>query len=97
MWAPLYSSLSPSQISTLTEWLKKNLDNPYLTHSEKQDLAARTGLDPLQINSWLVNSRKPNGLLDRLRAERDTVRSVSPLETLNRDPLHSLQLSSCFQ
>ena len=62
---------------------KSNLDNPYLTHSEKQDLAARTGLDPLQINSWLVNSRKPNGLLDRLRAERDTVRSVSPLETVD--------------
>ena len=24
-------------------WLKNNLDNPYLTYSEKQDLVARTG------------------------------------------------------
>jgi len=67
----------------LTEWLKKNLDNPYLTHSEKQDLAARTGLDPLQVDGWLNTSRRLNGLHDRLLAARDAARlTVPPLETV---------------
>ena len=67
----------------MTEWLKKNLDNPYLTHSEKQDLAARTGLDPLQVDGWLNTSRRLNGLHDRLLAARDAARlTVSPLETV---------------
>ena len=40
-------------------------------------------MDPLQINSWLVNSRKPNGLLHKLRAARDAARlTVPPLETV---------------
>lgn len=67
----------------MTEWLKKNLDNPYLTHSEKQDLAARTGLDPLQVDGWLNTSRRLNGLHDRLLAARDAARlTVPPLETV---------------
>ena len=66
----------------MTEWLKKNLDNPYLTHSEKQDLAARTGLDPLQVAAWVEGSRRW-GLLDRLLAARDAARlTVPPLETV---------------
>ena len=69
--------------SILTEWLKKNLDNPYLTHSEKQDWAARTGLDPLQVDGWLNTSRRLNGLHDRLLAARDAARlTVPPLETV---------------
>ena len=91
VWKPLNkpghtnrNRLGTRETSILTAWLKKNLDNPYLTHSEKQDLVARTGLDPLQVVGWLTKSRRPNHLLHKLRAARDAARlTVPPLETVD--------------
>ena len=69
--------------SILTGWLKSNLDDPYPTASQKQVLAARTGLDEAEITLWFATQRRPNNLHDRLLAARDAARlTVPPLETV---------------
>ena len=69
--------------SILTGWLKSNLDDPYPTASQKQGLAARTGLDEAEITLWFATQRRPNNLHDRLLAARDAARLTVPtLETV---------------
>lgn len=49
---------SPVQTDVMDEWMKGNLEHPYPTKPQKNTLAAQTGLNVLQVNSWIVNARK---------------------------------------
>ncbi|KAG8052037.1 hypothetical protein GUJ93_ZPchr0001g32543 [Zizania palustris] len=42
----------------LLEWWNTHYRWPYPTEEDKLRLAARTGLDPKQINNWFINQRK---------------------------------------
>lgn len=42
----------------LKNWLKENLNNPYPSEREKNDLIKMTGLDSTQINNWFINARR---------------------------------------
>ncbi|XP_006644109.1 homeobox protein knotted-1-like 1 [Oryza brachyantha] len=44
--------------SALLEWWNTHYRWPYPTEEDKLRLAARTGLDPKQINNWFINQRK---------------------------------------
>lgn len=42
----------------LKNWLKDNLNNPYPSEAEKNELKKITGLDCTQINNWFINARR---------------------------------------
>ncbi|KAM0675364.1 homeodomain superfamily, partial [Gurleya vavrai] len=42
----------------LKNWLKNNLNSPYPSETEKNELCELTGLDQTQINNWFINARR---------------------------------------
>jgi hypothetical protein len=42
----------------LTEWISKNLENPYPSRDDKSKLSLETGLNPIQVSNWFSNWRK---------------------------------------
>ncbi|KAF2102591.1 hypothetical protein NA57DRAFT_71579 [Rhizodiscina lignyota] len=48
----------PSSIAPLREWFDQNLNDPYPSKEIKEMLAARSGLEPRQVNNWFINARK---------------------------------------
>ena len=42
----------------MSEWISNNVENPYPNREEKNLLALKTGLNPLQVSNWFSNWRK---------------------------------------
>lgn len=65
---PKRKMLPKAATSVLLDWLKKNIDNPYPSDPEKENLRNLTGLALGQINNWFTNARSRR--LKQLRAKR---------------------------
>lgn len=50
-------NLPKEATSILMNWLKKNVDNPYPSEIEKENLRLQTNLTIGQINNWFTNAR----------------------------------------
>lgn len=56
----------PVVTNVLTSWLNDHIEHPYPSHTEKQFLLQKTGLNPSQLDNWFINHRirhlkpKPN-------------------------------------
>ena len=53
----------------LTDWLKQNLDNPFPSELDKEELVLSSGLSLTQVNNWFINARRR--LVPKLLEERD--------------------------
>jgi hypothetical protein len=51
-------SLNNDQRAILTTWLESHINNPYPTETEKLDLIKATNLERVQLENWMVNTRK---------------------------------------
>ncbi|KAJ2854811.1 homeodomain super, partial [Coemansia erecta] len=48
-----------SHINTvLYEWLSENVDHPFPSQADKNELMDRTGLTKMQLKNWLCNVRR---------------------------------------
>lgn len=65
---PKRKMLPKAATSVLLDWLKKNVDNPYPSDPEKENLRNITGLALGQINNWFTNARSRR--LKQLKAKR---------------------------
>ena len=52
------NKLDEAASSVLLAWVNENLNNPYPSNKEKEELERASGLDQTQINNWLINYRK---------------------------------------
>jgi hypothetical protein len=50
--------LNQDAVAILKDWFYQNLDHPYPTSDQKEQLSKRTGLTYLQVSNWFTNSRK---------------------------------------
>ncbi|KAL0489879.1 hypothetical protein AKO1_006023 [Acrasis kona] len=50
--------LSSDAVNILREWFQDNIEHPYPTSSDKEELSRKTGLTYLQVSNWFTNSRK---------------------------------------
>jgi hypothetical protein len=50
--------LNQESVSVLKAWFYDNLDHPYPTSDQKEQLSKQTGLTYLQVSNWFTNSRK---------------------------------------
>lgn len=50
-------NLPKEATAILMNWLKKNVDNPYPSEIEKENLRLQTNLTIGQINNWFTNAR----------------------------------------
>jgi len=50
--------LSQESVAILKAWFYENLDHPYPTADQKEQLSKQTGLTYLQVSNWFTNSRK---------------------------------------
>ena len=56
------NALPSAATSVLDTWFNANIDNPYPTRDQKQELVQQSGLKKTQIEDWFVGQRKKNGL-----------------------------------
>jgi hypothetical protein len=50
--------LPENSVKILKQWLLLNIDNPYASYQTKCKLAKLTNLSVIQVEDWLLNSRK---------------------------------------
>lgn len=92
------SSRSNTSTRPLRLWFSSNLENPYPTEEQKEELAAASGLRRTQIDNWFSNARRRKKQSDRATANASMKlhRSGSPMPrdlTANMTPLERWQHS----